>query len=173
LGRAHEYATLLQAAQILCSASDVVFLMIGGGANMQPLRSAVEHHQLRNFIFLPYQPRDALADSLAAADVHLISLLPALEGLIVPSKFYGILAAGRPAIFVGDTDGELARRMSDGACGEVVAVGDGAALADKIQALQRQPEQAREQGARARTLFERHYTLECATKKWRQLLESA
>ena len=43
--------------------------------------------------------------------MHLISLLPQLEGLILPSKFYGILAAGRPVVFIGDPDGELARLL--------------------------------------------------------------
>ena len=51
---------------------------------------------------------------MAAADVHLVSLLPQIEGLIVPSKFYGILAAGRPAIFIGDAEGEIAREIRVG-----------------------------------------------------------
>jgi glycosyltransferase involved in cell wall biosynthesis len=146
--------------------------MIGGGANMQQLRSAVAAGELGNFIFLPYQPRELLADSLAAADVHLISLLPGLEGFIVPSKFYGILAAGRPAIFIGDRDGELARRINDLACGETVATGDGAALAEKILKLRNKPDYGREQGMRARTMFEQHYTLRRTTDKWRELIES-
>jgi colanic acid biosynthesis glycosyl transferase WcaI len=171
LGRAHEYESILHAAQILRSNSEIVFLMIGGGANMQQLRGAVESCELSNFVFLPYQRRKALADSLAAADVHLISLLPGLEGLIVPSKFYGILAAGRPAIFIGDLDGELARRIGESACGEVVVTGDGAGLADKIMELKLQPDRARTQGQRARMIFEQQYTLQRAISKWRQVIE--
>ena len=52
-----------------------------------------------------------------AADVRLVSLLPELEGLIVPSKVYGILAAGRPAIFIGDTHGEVATLLHAHGCG--------------------------------------------------------
>ena len=62
---------------------------------------------LASFYFQGYQPAALLSDSLAAADVHFVSLLPALEGLIVPSKVYGILAAGRPAVFVGDPAGDV------------------------------------------------------------------
>ena len=51
--------------------------------------------------------------SLNVPDVHLISLLPAMESLIVPSKCYGILAAGRPVLFIGDPEGEIGLAGSD------------------------------------------------------------
>jgi len=124
LGRAHEFQTVLGAAQALQTDDSIAFLFIGGGVKMDELEALVAQRDLKNFHFLPYQPRDTLADSLAASDVHLVSLLPALEGLIVPSKFYGILAAGRPVVFVGDPDGELARIIREAGCGHVVAAGD-------------------------------------------------
>lgn len=171
LGRAHEFETLLGAAEQLRSDPDVVFLMIGGGAKMQHLRTAVEASQLSNFQFLPYQPREQLSDSLAAADVHLACLLPQLEGLIVPSKFYGILAAGRPAIFIGDTDGELARVINSSNCGATVAVGDAHALVQAIQGL-RADRAAREQmGSRARSLFVERYTAARAARQWMEALQ--
>lgn len=173
LGRAHEFATLLGAAQQLQADAGVVFLMIGGGAKMQSLRAEVEARQLRNFRFLPYQPREQLADSLAAADVHLACLLPQLEGLIVPSKFYGILAAGRPAIFIGDTDGELARIIDSTHCGATVAVGDADALVAAIQGL-RADKPAREQmGSRARSLFVERFTAGRAARQWLEALQSS
>ena len=92
LGRAHEYATLLDAAALLRSDPAIVFLMIGSGAGMAQMARAVTERNLTSFRFLPYQPRESLSDALAAADVHWVSLRAALEGLIVPSKFYGILA---------------------------------------------------------------------------------
>ena len=56
---------------------------------------------LANVLFKPYQPKEHLKYSLTLPDVHLVSLKPALEGLIVPSKFYSAIAAGRPVIFIG------------------------------------------------------------------------
>jgi hypothetical protein len=76
---------------------------------------------LRNIHFLTYQPLETLSDAMAAADLHLVSLRPALEGQIVPSKFYGIAAAERPVVFIGDPDGELAQLISESDCGFVVA----------------------------------------------------
>jgi len=81
---------------------------------MAALKEGVAARGLDNFRFLPYQRRDMLEDSLAAADVHLVSLLPALEGYVVPSKLYGILAAGRPLIFIGDGKGDVGRVIEQG-----------------------------------------------------------
>ncbi len=91
--------------------------MTGGGARNAGLQAAVDREALPNFCFQDHQPTAVLSDSMAAADVHLVSLLPAIEGLIVPSKTYGILAAGRPLVFVGDTDGEIAGMIRRHDCG--------------------------------------------------------
>lgn len=171
LGRAHEYATLLGAAARLASDGSITFLMIGGGTGMQALRAAVRDAGLENFRFVGYQPRAALAESLAAADVHLVSLRPELEGLIVPSKTYGIFAAGRPAVFVGAADGEIAQLLARYDCGSTVAVGDAVALAQVLRSLLDDPARRRVMGERARAAFERAMTREQAVARWQQLLD--
>lgn len=173
LGRAHEFETLLSAAERLREEPDIVFLMIGGGAKMEQLRSAVQEKRLPNFRFLPYQPRDLLSDSLAAADVHLACLLPDLEGLIVPSKFYGILAAGRPTVFIGDIDGELARIISTAQCGMAVSVGDSQGLVDAIRRLAADGAARECMGTRARELFIEKYTVSRAARQWLETLQAA
>jgi glycosyltransferase involved in cell wall biosynthesis len=170
LGRAHEYQTILNAAKALRNEHDVVFLMIGGGAKMQQLKQAIAELQLNNFVFQHYQPRELLADSMAAADVHLTSLLPNLEGLIVPSKFYGILAAGRPSIVIGDTDGELARIVRRERCGEFVNVFDWEGLVGAIWHMKLDLEYRQQLGARARTLFLERFTANYGAEKWLQVL---
>jgi glycosyltransferase involved in cell wall biosynthesis len=172
LGRAHEYATILDAATRLTAYPRVVFLFIGGGAKFVELRREVEQRGLQNFRFLPYQPRAGLADSLAAADAHLACLLPDLEGLIVPSKAYGVLAAGRPLISIGDPDGELARLVRAHRCGTHIMCGDGSALATEILRLEASPAACDEFGRSARAAFERHYSLEAAVRRWSDLLGS-
>ena len=173
LGRAHEFDTLLSAAQTLNSERNFAFLIIGGGAKMQALKRAVADLGLENFRFLPYQPRESLEDSLAAADVHLISLLPTLEGLIVPSKLYGILAAGRPLIFMGDSDGDVARVIGRGECGITVPVGNGAALVDALRHMRAMPQVRAAMGAQARQLLCDKYTLREAVGRWIVLLSAA
>src|SRR5262245_3258216 len=95
-------------AAFIALTPDIVWLFIGGGALYRQFETEIRCRGLRSVQYQPYQPRDRLADSLSAADVHIVSLRPALEGLVVPSKFYGIAAAGRPTIFIGDKDGEIA-----------------------------------------------------------------
>jgi colanic acid biosynthesis glycosyl transferase WcaI len=172
LGRAHEFETMLAAAERLRDDARMVFLMIGGGAKMQQLQAAVTAQQLPNFRFLPYQPRELLSDSLAAADVHLACLLPQLEGLIVPSKFYGILAAGRPTIFIGDTDGELARIIASTGCGVSVGIGAVDDLVRAILELAADRTTRDRMGASARALFVEKYTIGRATRQWLEVLQS-
>jgi len=172
LGRAHEFNTVLGAAVALAArASSLMFLFIGSGAKMNALKQAVAGHALDNFRFLPYQPRAALEDSLAAADVHLVSLLPTLEGLIVPSKLYGILAAGRAVVFVGDAGGEIARVIQRADCGRVIPVGDSACLADSLMQMSADLEGCAAMGVRAHRIFGEEFSLERAIERWTALIE--
>src|SRR5579859_5751557 len=171
LGRAHEFDTLLAAAEELRGDPHIVFLIIGDGAKMEALRRGAAERALESFRFLPYQPRESLGDCLAAADVHLASLLPQLEGLIVPSKLYGILAAGRPLIFIGDRDGDIGRVVDAAACGVTVAINQGQELAAVIRRLQADPASCASMGARARQVFEAHHTLDKAVARWLEVLE--
>jgi glycosyltransferase involved in cell wall biosynthesis len=170
LGRAHEYQTILGAAQILQSEPGWLFLMVGGGANMVRLQAEARRLALPNMLFLPYRPREELADSLAAADVHLSCLLPEMEGLIVPSKFYGILAAGRAVIVIGDPEGEQALIVREEECGEATASGDPIALAQVLRVLRREPQRCERAGARARAVFESRYALPISLQQWSALL---
>ncbi len=170
LGRAHDAETLLEAAQLLQGESGLVFLMIGGGAKMRSLQEQARTRRLGNFRFVPYQPREALNDALAAGDVHLVSLLPQMEGLIVPSKVYGILAAGRPIVFVGDPEGEVSRLVCSSRVGVGIALRDGQGLRSALLRMRDHTAEREAMGAAARSLFETRYTLGAAVERWRDLL---
>jgi len=170
LGRAHEFETLLRAAEELRSDAAFVFLIIGGGAKVAALKQAVVEKALQNFCFLPQQSRNSLEDSLAAADVHLVSLLPQLEGFIVPSKLYGIMAAARPAIFIGDSHGEVARVLHNADCGITVSIGDSTGLTRSLRALRANRDGTAAMGRRARELMCEKYTLGRALERWMDVL---
>jgi glycosyltransferase involved in cell wall biosynthesis len=187
LGRAHDIATILDAIAVTenvakevsngpssndTSGSAVLWLFIGGGAQYQSLATEAKLRGLKSIAFKPYQPRERLAESLSCADVHLISLRPELEGLIVPSKFYGIAAAGRPTIFVGSSDGEIAGLLKLHDCGITIEQGDGAALARAILNLEANPLRCREMGANARRIFEAEFDKTIAIARWQSLLKA-
>jgi colanic acid biosynthesis glycosyl transferase WcaI len=171
LGRAHEYDTVLGAAERLHDRQDIVFLFVGGGHMLQQLTARVAAKALTNFRFVPYQPRDRLTESLSVGDAHWVSLRPEFEGLIVPSKVFGICAAGRPVVAVCAQDGELPRLLGPGEASIVVAPGDADALATAILELADDPLRGDAIGAAGRVLLERSYRKAGALLRWQALLE--
>jgi len=167
LGRAHEYRTLLDAAEILRPRRDLTFLFIGGGHGTRGLAQEVEARGLGDlFMFRPYQPQERLAQSLSVGDVHWVSLRSEMEGLIVPSKIYGIFAVGRPVIAVCAPDGELAEIVTRSASGCVVPLGDGTAFARAIAGLA-EDHVARERcGSAARCEAEQGSSRASAIARW-------
>jgi colanic acid biosynthesis glycosyl transferase WcaI len=171
LGRAHECDTLLEAAEQLKHNTDIVFLFIGGGLMAEKLKQKVRERKLEHaFQFQPYQPSTALPESLCAPDVHWISLRPEMEGLILPSKFYGVAAAGRPTIAVSDLNGELAKLVSRNRCGIAVRPGDGPAFASAILALRADERLRNDLGRNARLLLETRLKRSRAFTQWRDSL---
>jgi glycosyltransferase involved in cell wall biosynthesis len=154
-------------------AAKVMFLFVGGGAKRAGLEREAMRRTLTNFRIRPYQPKERLSETLGVGDVHLVSLDPKLEGLIVPSKFYGIAAAGRPTIFVGSPLGEIAHTLAHYRCGYTVSPGDGEALVDRILELASNRELCCEMGARAREAFEAHWDKKQAIAKWEEVLLAA
>ena len=174
LGRAHEFETLLEAARLLRDRDDIVFLFIGSGHHFATLKYRVEQSGIaRQFQFRPYQARKDLKYSLGVADVHWISLRRNLEGLIVPSKFYGIAAAGRPTIAVSAADGEIGRLVVEHGCGLQVDPGDGDALGKAIVDLADDRAKVEDMGRMARSLIDTTYNRNNSVQLWDDLLRSA
>jgi len=172
MGYSHDFDTILDAANRLRERDDIAFLFIGDGVRRGYVEEQALRRGLGNVQFKAYQPRETLGQSLTAANVHLVSLLPQLEGLIVPSKFYAVAAAGRPIVFIGAEDGELARLIDHGQCGLCVAPGDGQALAEGIVFLADHPDVGQRQGLAARHLFEEGFDRRSATDAWRRALQA-
>ncbi|MDX3924427.1 MAG: glycosyltransferase family 4 protein [Shinella sp.] len=165
-GLAHEFATLIEAATLLRDEPGIRFLMIGGGQQQRRVCETVRQRALENVIFKPLQPVSAIAESLSTPDVHIVSLLPRLEHCIVPSKFYGILAAGRPTIFIGDAKGEVARAVIANDCGTPVEIGQSEQLARIIRTLKDSAGHRTRMAANARRLLETEYSYERALDSW-------
>jgi colanic acid biosynthesis glycosyl transferase WcaI len=166
MGRAHDFDTLLRAAEILRANKAICFLIVGAGNQRAHVQDEVIRLGLDNVVLQPYQPREMLPQSLGVPDVHVASLLPQLEGLVMPSKIYGVMAAGRPTIFVGAKDGESARLLEVEGCGVSVGVGDAADFANAVLTLSREPERSNGMGMRARRAFESRFGKEISLALW-------
>jgi glycosyltransferase involved in cell wall biosynthesis len=172
LGRAHEFDTILAASERLKDHPHIVFVIIGGGHRFEELaRCVIDRGLTRNFRFHPYQDDAALKYSLSLPDVHWISLRPALEGLIVPSKVYGIAAAGRAIIAITAKTGEIGRLVEQYKCGMVVEPGNVDGLTQALVQLANDVRGTAAMGARARTMLEARFTRRHAFERWRDVLD--
>jgi hypothetical protein len=159
-GVVHEFGPILEAMRLMRDERDVHFLFAGGGPRRAEIEAYARDHALRNFTYIDYVPREDLAGMLAAADVHLISLRSAFAGISVPGKLYGIMAAGRPALFVGPAACETADTIRFADCGEIVdpAIGDAASrVAAAIRGWRAHPEAARAAGTRGLAAYTSRY----------------
>ena len=152
-GRVNEFATVLDAARRLRGREDILFLFVGGGARGAEIEGFVRRESLTNVRLLPYQSREMLRYSLAAGEAHLITLADGLAGLSVPSKAYGILAAGRPILFAGDPKSDIARLVAEHGCGEVFPPGAGERLAQTVAEWAGDRAKPAALGEKARALF--------------------
>jgi glycosyltransferase involved in cell wall biosynthesis len=170
LGRVHDIDTILRASAELVDCQ-IVFLCIGGGAQYDALKWTAEKRGLTQlFRFMPYQSEADLPYSLSAADVHWLSHKPEFEGLLFPSKFYGIAAVGRPIIAITSRQSELASLVSEHQCGLAIEQGDGTSLALELKRLQAAPEICLAMGAHARAMLTDRFTRVQAINAWAQVL---
>jgi glycosyltransferase involved in cell wall biosynthesis len=107
---------------------------------------------------------------LTVPDVHLISLQPSLEGLIVPNKFYGIAAAGRPTIFIGSKNGEIPHILRKAQCGFSIEKGQAEEASRIIRELADDKETCLRLGWRARALFDQWFDTRHAMQAWEAVI---
>jgi colanic acid biosynthesis glycosyl transferase WcaI len=150
VGMSQNLDVLVAAAALLTSKDRLVIAIVGDGARRESLAREVDRRGLTNVRFFPYTAKDRLHESFAAADAFLVALKPGIEGYIVPSKVYGILAAGRPYIAALDPGAEPAAIVREHGCGLLAAPGDPDALAAAIGAMYDDPAATRLMGQRAR-----------------------
>jgi len=172
LGRVHEFDTLLDAAKLLSAERDICFLFVGRGPRLDEVRRRVEAEGMANVRFEPPQSRESLSQSLGVADVHVSTLLPCFEGLVHPSKLYGVMAAGRPTLFIGDERGETARILDRDGAGVSVATGNSEGVAREIRALRDDPARRQAMGEHARQALDAKYDMRIALSQWESLLGS-
>lgn len=136
-GRAHSYPEVLTMARALKDA-DVHFAFSIRGNRAAEVRDAVTSED-QNVSFVPFAPQDRLEARLSAPDIHIVSLRSDWTGTVVPSKFFGALAAGRPILFIGDENSYVARVIREHAVGWVCSPGSEQGVAQQLRALVEDP----------------------------------
>jgi colanic acid biosynthesis glycosyl transferase WcaI len=170
VGHAQDLDTLIRSATLLRDMADLRIVVIGTGARHAQLVSLAERLETDHVRFIDFQPRELLSETLAAADVHVVGLARGLAGYIVPSRLYGILAAGRPVIVAAEDESETAQLVRELDCGVVVPPGEPLALAEAIRACHDGVYDLVEMGRRARDYAETQADTRFAVARYRELL---
>lgn len=160
MGRTHGLECVLEAAKRIASVSDIHFLLIGSGAKKQWLEGSVQKSHLLNVTVLPSRPQSELSDSLNACDVAVISFVPGMAGISVPSRMYNVLAAGKPIIAVADDNSELALVVREERVGWVVPPDQPDRLVEAILEARSRPDLLIQMRQRSRAAAERRFSLE-------------
>ena len=132
IGATHDVETLVHAAKSLTDTTSIQFVIIGEGSQKHLIEDAKKQYSLDNFLIMSYLPQDQLPYSLTAADISIVTIARGVEVYLVPCKFYSYLASGSAVIAVCKDACEVATVIRDEACGRVVELGDGDALAESI-----------------------------------------
>jgi glycosyltransferase involved in cell wall biosynthesis len=166
----HDLEPVLDLAEALRGEAAIAFLFVGSGAQRTALENLVRQRTLTHVQFRPPQPRARLAESLAVADVHLVTVRPGCERYVFPSKLYGIAAVGRPIILIAPPRCELTRIVREGRLGCAFERSEIAALAARIRSLAADPVTCADFGARAVRFTRESGGLASATARWARLL---
>jgi glycosyltransferase involved in cell wall biosynthesis len=169
LGLSQNLYEVLAAAQVLRH-DPVDFVLVGDGAARAGLEERAKEWALGNVRFLPYQPKERLGESLGAADLHVLPLHRGLAGCIVPSKLYGILAAGKPYVAAVDDDSDVARVARASGSGLVVAPDSAGELVNAIRWCLHHPDELAAMGRRGRAYAQAHCDRAVAVARFERLL---
>lgn len=169
IGHANDLVTLIRAGTYLRDLDRLKIVVIGFGALNTVIQDLAAQLGV-DVTFLPYQPREVLSESLSSADLHFVGLAKGLSGFVVPSRAYGIMAAGRPMLVSADDDSETVGIARNYRCGLVVPPGRPDLVAAAIRAAYEGTWPLDEMGRNGRAYVETYADKTVALERYRALL---
>ncbi len=175
MGMSQQLCALVDAVDEPAFPANAVVVLVGGGADEQRLRLRAASLKNRDAVqFLPYQPRESLAQSLSSADIQVVSVDPRIGGTLMPSKLYGILASGTAVLAIAEPSSDVARIVHKERVGEVVPMHEPKLIASAIASLMSQGLDSREEmGQRARRLALSQYDRHICVRQFASVLTAA
>lgn len=170
LGLAHDTDTIAGAMDRLRDDARFHFVFAGGGARRERISRYCQERGIQNVTFRPYCSRCELGSNLGQGHVGLVTQLPQTSGSLVPSKIYGIMAAGRPFLYIGPPDTSPAQKIARYGCGWRVDPGDIDGLVHLLQRLESDRESVRNAGQRGREAFEQNHDLPIGVQRIANIL---
>ena len=169
LGFYGAWETLIRAARALAP-EGVGLVFVGDGSKRGEVESLAG--DCAGVRFLDFRPPAEIPEVMAAGDMHIVTVKRGLEGVVVPSKLYGILAAGRPVLAVAPESSDVSRLVRAAGCGGAVEPEDAEGIVRCVRELREQPERLQEMGRRARELSSR-FCREAELRRFVEVVEEA
>ncbi|MFZ7826285.1 glycosyltransferase family 4 protein [Priestia sp. 40] len=171
IGLYYDLENIIKVTKYFREYANLEFVFIGEGAVKQDMQRFVKEENIENVTFLPYQPKEFIKYSLNAADVHLVVNQKGIKGVSVPSKIYGIMAAGKTILGVLEQGSEAERLIAKSECGAVVEPQDYQGIIDKISYFYSiNEEELARLGANGRDYLDEHLKREISINKYRNVL---
>lgn len=169
IGLYYDLLNIVKVIEKFQDKAEVVFAFIGEGSVLDELRDYQEKHRLSNMVFIPYQDKNKLIYSLNAGDVHFVVNAKGIKGVSVPSKLYGVMAAGKPVLGILEEGSEARLIVEEAGCGISVAPGDYEAIEHLIETFIEWKDSPRlaEMGERGRDYLVNYLTKDVSIKKYR------
>jgi colanic acid biosynthesis glycosyl transferase WcaI len=169
-GRAHGYEDMLDLMRHLRGSSVKLALSVKGNRE-ECLRAAIEVGDT-NISFVPLAPSTLLEQRLASADIHIVSLRKEWTGTVVPSKFFGALAVGRPVLFCGSRDSSIAEWIEKYDLGWVLDPGNAAAVAESLRLLLLNDALLQAMKDRCFQVYNQYFSRKETIHEWNRLLSA-
>lgn len=152
--------------------NDIVFAFVGDGSIKQKLVEFVESNNISNIKFIPYQKKEDLIYSLNAADIHIVTNAKGIKGISVPSKIYGVMAAGKTVLGVLEEGSEARRIIEESNCGFCYNPGDYKEIEKIIHKILENQNSVVNLGLNGRKFIERNLTKDLSIKAYRNNLNN-
>jgi glycosyltransferase involved in cell wall biosynthesis len=166
IGKAHQFEEfILLARELRKRHAPIAFCFAGRGNCYQKLRDMISQED-SNIRFAGFIDEELLPLRLAAADIHMISLRHGWEGVVVPSKFFGSLAAGRPLLYCGTQESCLAELIKKEELGLVIEMNTIIAVADTLEEFSYNKNKIHQMQKQAFSFYNTHFSKRLQLKKW-------
>lgn len=172
LGMAHDLGTVLEAAACCAqSMAEVVFLLVGEGADKKRLVSLARERQLPNVRFLPQQPRERVPALIAASDVCLVTLRRSeIFKTVIPTKMLEFMSCGKPVVLA--VEGQASELLKEAGGGLCIHPEDASAIANAVRQLYENPMLCQSLGNNGRRYIEENLSRERTAEAYIPILQA-
>lgn len=172
IGLTQNLEVLIDALDRVDREKEWVMVFVGDGVKKDEIVKRVNQKGLKGrVLFLPYQLKEFLSNSLSSADIHIVSLKKEAKGTCVPSKVYGILASGRPFISISDENSSSSIIAKKYGCGIVADPEDVEDIKNKIEWAIENKEILENMGKKAREVAVLKFDKKRVLERWKYFLE--